>query len=75
MYVTFNREKFAKDVFFKYVGEGISLRSAAKEIGVSAPTLSRVTDGKSPDIDSFVRIIVWLQKEPKAYFKKQSSKK
>lgn len=37
------------------------LRTIAAEIGsVSAPTLSRIEQGKVPDIDTFVNICKWL---------------
>ncbi len=37
------------------------LRIIAKEIGdVSAPTLSRIEQGKVPDVDTFIKICKWL---------------
>jgi transcriptional regulator with XRE-family HTH domain len=39
----------------------IGLRETAKQIGnVSAPTLSRVEQGKIPDVDTFIQICKWL---------------
>jgi len=44
------------------------LRAAAEEIGgVSASTLSRIEQGKVPDLDSFVRICRWLSAEPSEF--------
>jgi transcriptional regulator with XRE-family HTH domain len=43
------------------------LRSAASEIGISAPTLSRIEQGNLPDIDTYVKICEWL-KVPTDYF-------
>jgi transcriptional regulator with XRE-family HTH domain len=38
------------------------LRAISDEIGnVSAPTLSRIEQGKVPDVDTFVSICKWLQ--------------
>jgi transcriptional regulator with XRE-family HTH domain len=38
------------------------LRAVAAEIGsVSAPTLSRIEQGKVPDVDTFVSICKWLK--------------
>ncbi|MDB5151103.1 MAG: family transcriptional regulator [Mucilaginibacter sp.] len=38
------------------------LRTVAAEIGtVSAPTLSRIEQGKVPDVDTFVNICKWLK--------------
>lgn len=36
------------------------LRDVSKEIGVSAPTLSRVEQGKMPDVDTFIKLCEWL---------------
>lgn len=44
------------------------LRAVATEIGtVSAPTLSRIEQGKVPDVDTFVSICKWL-KVPTDFF-------
>ena len=38
------------------------LRAVAEEIGsVSAPTLSRIEQGKIPDVDTFIKICKWLE--------------
>ncbi len=38
------------------------LRETAEEIGgVSASTLSRIEQGKVPDVDTFIRICKWLE--------------
>jgi transcriptional regulator with XRE-family HTH domain len=40
----------------------MGLRTLAEEIGgVSAPTLSRIEQGKVPDLDTYLRICRWLQ--------------
>lgn len=38
----------------------IGVRAAAKEIGISPATLSRVENGKLPDLNTFKRICDWL---------------
>ena len=40
------------------------LRSVAAEIGVSAPTLSRIESGKMPDLQTFGKLCNWLQIDP-----------
>jgi transcriptional regulator with XRE-family HTH domain len=40
------------------------LREAAKEIGISAPTLLRVESGRMPDIDTFGKICRWMSVDP-----------
>lgn len=45
------------------------LRATAKEIGgVSASTLSRIEQGKMPDLDTFVRLCDWLEVAPDQFF-------
>jgi len=37
------------------------MRDVSKEIGVSAPTLSRIEQGKVPDVDTFIKLCEWLE--------------
>jgi transcriptional regulator with XRE-family HTH domain len=39
----------------------LGLRVAAKEIQISAPTLSRIEKGQLPDIETYMKICKWLQ--------------
>lgn len=39
---------------------GLGIRAAAKEIGVSHPTLSRIERGHLPDLENYQRICRWL---------------
>lgn len=36
------------------------LRDVSKEIGISAPTISRIEQGKVPDVETFIRLCEWL---------------
>lgn len=40
------------------------IRETAKEIGVSAATLSRIENGKQPDLATFPKICGWLRLDP-----------
>jgi len=40
------------------------IREVAKEVGVSAATLSRVERGKLPDLETFSRVCRWLKLNP-----------
>ena len=42
----------------------LGVRAAASEIGVSAATLSRVENGKQPDLVTFERLCRWLRISP-----------
>lgn len=43
---------------------GMGIRTAAKEIGISPATLSRIETGKQPDLKSFRLICEWLNIDP-----------
>ncbi len=38
----------------------MSWRDVARETGVSAATLSRLAQGKRPDVDGFAALVAWL---------------
>lgn len=42
----------------------MGIREAAREIGISSATLSRVENGKLPDLESFSKICRWLNIDP-----------
>jgi transcriptional regulator with XRE-family HTH domain len=43
------------------------VRAAAKEIGISAATLSRIENGHVPDLETFARICAWLGEDPSKF--------
>lgn len=43
---------------------GMGIRAAAKEIGISPATLSRIETGKQPDLSSFKLLCKWLKIDP-----------
>lgn len=43
---------------------GMGIRAAAKEIGISPATLSRIETGKQPDLRSFKLLCEWLNIDP-----------
>lgn len=49
---------------------GRSLREVAQEISeVSPSTLSRIENGKMPDMDTFLRVCDWLHVSPEEFIK------
>jgi len=44
-------------------GKG-GIREVAREIGISPATLSRVENGKLPDLDTFSKVCKWLRIDP-----------
>lgn len=43
---------------------GRGVRDAAKEIGISPATLSRIENGKQPDLATFEKLCQWLEMSP-----------
>jgi transcriptional regulator with XRE-family HTH domain len=62
----FNKDWFSNEIRFKK-GK-IPLVDCAKLIGISAATLSRVQNGKEPDVMSYHRICVWLKMPMDKFF-------
>lgn len=60
-----NINELAKSVRGKRASKGI--REAAKEIGVSPATLSRVENGKIPDLETFGLICAWTGDSPSTF--------
>lgn len=68
METTLNSELLAGMLKSKRGGKG--LRTTAEEIGgVSAPTLSRIEQGKLPDVDTFIKICRWLETPTDTFIK------
>jgi transcriptional regulator with XRE-family HTH domain len=55
----------AKRVQVRRAEKGI--REAAREVGVSPATLSRVENKKIPDLETFSKICRWLGEDPAEY--------
>ena len=60
-----NIDALAERIQQRRLGKGI--REAAKEVGVSSATLSRVENGKVPDLETFGKICAWLGDVPAVY--------
>jgi transcriptional regulator with XRE-family HTH domain len=71
---TLNTELLASMVKSKRGDKG--LRALAEEIeGVSFATLSRIEQGKIPDVDTFIRICKWLNVPSDTFILNKSKKK
>jgi transcriptional regulator with XRE-family HTH domain len=46
---------------------GISLRTVAAETGLSASTITRLTQGQKPDADALVSLLAWLKADVSAF--------
>lgn len=55
----FDADYFSDMVFALRMQRILSLREAAKEMGISHSTLSRIENGGKPDVDTFFVICKW----------------
>ena len=46
----------------------IGVREIAEEIGISAATLSRVENGKTPDIETVFKVCIWLDRKSSDFY-------
>ncbi len=63
--------RFKNELFGKRVREkrgDRSLRTVAAELGISIATLSRIENGKLPDVYNLAEIFYWLGDNPANYF-------
>ena len=58
-------KRLSEQIHIRRAGKGV--REAAKEVGISSATLSRVENGKIPDLDTFGKICAWLGEDPAVY--------
>lgn len=65
--VRFRADAFACSIELYMTIRGLSMRRAADEMGVSRATVNRVTHGHTPDLDSYLRIRMWLEIQRQAY--------
>ncbi len=74
MVIRFKKEEFSKAIRDKMFGEmlkqdrRIGLREFAKEIGISAPTLSRIERGNIPDIETYFSICFWMKRSTNQFY-------
>jgi transcriptional regulator with XRE-family HTH domain len=58
-------QQLAQRIQERRAGKGV--REAAKEVGVSPATLSRVENGHIPDLETYRKICLWLDEDPAVY--------
>ena len=46
----------------------IGVREFAKQIGISAPTLSRIENGKIPNIETFFKLCFWMKRSSNEFY-------
>lgn len=67
-FLTFNLTAFSEAVKHKRVEvKRYSMKEVARETGISISTISRLEKGRFCDIETFVRLLNWLEHEPREY--------
>ena len=56
---TFNNEKFYASLDAERTVRGLTWKQVAEESGVSASTLTRMAQGKRPDVDGLAALLKW----------------
>jgi len=70
--MNFNKELFAEYLLLWQKDGKLSVRKAAKEIGISASTLSRLNNQQIiPDLETFYLCVKWIGMEMDFFFNKQ----
>lgn len=65
----YNASLLRKNIMTRRVIElRISMDEAAKQIGISKATLCRIEKEKMPDIETFGKLVSWLNDTPNEYF-------
>jgi transcriptional regulator with XRE-family HTH domain len=66
----FDSQEFSRQIKTKRVIElNAGMRDVAKKAKVSISTLSRLENGKTPDMPSLISVCNWLESSPSSFFK------
>lgn len=71
----FDRRTFYAALNAQREAKHLSWRDVAKETGISASTLTRIGQGKQPDMDNFISLMAWLGLEIGTFFSTQEASK
>jgi transcriptional regulator with XRE-family HTH domain len=58
-------QQLARRIQERRAGKGV--REAAKEVGISPATLSRVENEHVPDLETYRKICLWLEEDPAVF--------
>lgn len=69
----FDNEAFFAALDSERASRSMNWRAVAKATGVSSSTLTRIGQGRRPDIDSFAALASWANVDPEAFFRGSST--
>ena len=64
----FDNWKFSMHLRKKRYDEGLNIRQASENIGISYSTLSRLENCKEPDLDTYYKCCLWLNETMDSFF-------
>ncbi len=70
-----NIDQLGKLIVAKREHEMLGVRAAAKAIGTSPASLSRIENGQVPDLETFAAICQWLEIDPNEFLGMKVSEK
>ncbi len=71
---SFDNEAFFATLDAERVSRKMNWKAVAAEAGVSASTLTRIGQGRRPDVDSFAALATWAGLNPESFFRHPSEK-
>lgn len=71
---TFDAPAFFAALDAEREARGMTWKQVAAEAGVSASTLTRMGQGRRPDVDSLAALAAWSGLDPKAFFRGNPAK-
>lgn len=66
---SFDNETFFAALDAERVSRHMNWKAVAAEAGVSASTLTRIGQGRRPDVDSFAALAMWAGLNPEGFFR------
>lgn len=66
----FDADRFLRAIERRRAAQGLSWRELSRQLDLSASTLSRLTRGRKPDLDTFVRLLAWLDEPAERFLTK-----
>ena len=58
--MVFDSDRFFREIDRKRRDESLSWRELARRLAISPSTFSRMSQGRKPDVDTFVALVSWL---------------
>jgi transcriptional regulator with XRE-family HTH domain len=71
--VSFDQERFYRALERHRSDLDLSWRAVARELDISASTLSRLSRGCRPDLDTFLKLVTWLGEPAESFLRESGS--